>query len=323
MSKPFENFDFSTFWDNDEYALESYVSESPSDELILSIENELGYKLPKSYIEMMKVQNGGTPVNFCFPTDESTSWSKDHVQISGIFGIGREKEYSLAGDLGSQFMIDNWGYPTIGICICDCPSAGHDMIMLDYRKCGKDGEPEVVHVDQEYDYTITFLAKNFEAFIRGLVDYDEYDTSEEDLVNQLEALETARFSTILTQFFQSTQTKDFEKILRTIIIKLTKEKGYFSLHDDPLSYLIYDTLFYLYTKNKKVSSASKYVEKAYPKMIVFTDRGINTGGYAPSFISTWLDEKIANQDITKKFFKGLKFTTEYEHTILERLKPYE
>lgn len=66
-------------------------------------------------------------------------------------------------------MIDEWEYPAIGVTICDCPSAGHDMIFLDYRKCGPQGEPAVVHIDQESDYHITPLANTFEAFIRGLV----------------------------------------------------------------------------------------------------------------------------------------------------------
>lgn len=171
-----KEIDFKDFWKNNEYSLENYVNEYPNEELINSIEKELGYKLPEFYIEMMKIQNGGTPKNTCFPTNESTSWASDHVAITGIFGIGREKMYALCGDLGSQFMIDEWGYPKIGICICDCPSAGHDMIMLDYRRNGNEGEPEVVHVDQESDYKITFLAENFETFIKGLVNTEVYDT---------------------------------------------------------------------------------------------------------------------------------------------------
>lgn len=115
------------------------------------------------------------PVNTCFPTDVPTSWAKDHVAITGIFGIGREKSYSLCGGLGSQFMIDDWGYPAIGVAICDCPSAGHDMIFLDYRECGSQGEPKIVHIDQECDYKITPLADNFEAFIRGLVNEDDFE----------------------------------------------------------------------------------------------------------------------------------------------------
>ena len=177
---PFEGFDFTNFWDDDEYALKEYVSDPPSDELIASVEEELGYKLPASYIWLMKQHNGGMPVNTCYPTDEPTSWAEDHVAITGIFGIGREKACSLCGGLGSQFMIDEWGYPAIGVAVCDCPSAGHDMIFLDYRACGPQGEPAVVHVDQEQDYKITPLADSFEEFICGLVNESAYDLDADD-----------------------------------------------------------------------------------------------------------------------------------------------
>ena len=176
---PFEGFDLTSFWDDSMYALKEYVSEPPSDELITSVENELGYKLPASYIWLMKQHNGGIPRNTCYPCDEPTCWAEDHVAITGIFGIGREKSYSLCGELGSQFMIDEWEYPAIGVAICDCPSAGHDMIFLDYRACGSRGEPAVVHVDQENDYKITHLADSFEEFIRGLEHESLYDPDED------------------------------------------------------------------------------------------------------------------------------------------------
>ena len=176
---PFEGFDLTNFWDDNWYALKEYVSEPPSDELIASVEEELGYKLPAAYIWLMKQHNGGIPVNTCYPCDEPTCWAEDHVAITGIFGIGREKIYSLCGELGSQFMIDEWEYPAIGVAICDCPSAGHDMIFLDYRVCGPQGEPAVVHVDQENDYKITHLADSFEEFICGLEHESLYDLDED------------------------------------------------------------------------------------------------------------------------------------------------
>lgn len=172
---PFEGFDFTDFWDDSDYALDEYVSAPPSDKLIKEIEEELGYKLPASYIWLMKRHNGGIPVNTCFPTDVPTSWADDHVAIEGILGIGRKKGLSLCGEFGSRFMIEEWEYPDIGVAFCDCPSAGHDTIFLDYRECGPEGEPKVVHIDQELDYKITPLADSFEEFIRGLVHEDEFD----------------------------------------------------------------------------------------------------------------------------------------------------
>lgn len=177
---PFEGFDFTNFWDDSEYAKKEYVSAEPSDELIAEIERELGYKLPASYVWLMKRHNGGIPVNTCFPTDEPTSWAEDHVAITGIYGIGRDKAYSLGGSLGSRFMTSEWGYPPIGVAVCDCPSAGHDMIFLDYRACGPEGEPAVVHVDQELDYRITHLADSFEEFVRGLQNDAVFEEADEE-----------------------------------------------------------------------------------------------------------------------------------------------
>ncbi len=64
--------------------------------------------------------------------------------------------------------------PPIGVYFADTPSAGHEMIALDYRACGPLGEPAVVHVDQELGYALMSLAVSLDAFLAGLVDVDSF-----------------------------------------------------------------------------------------------------------------------------------------------------
>ncbi|WP_340009862.1 SMI1/KNR4 family protein [Paenibacillus sp. FSL K6-0276] len=163
VKKPVMAFDFSNFWDDSEYALEEYVSDPPTDEMVASVQEELVFKLPAFYVDMMRLHNGGIPINNRYPNSETG----ESITISGILGIGREKNKSLCGASGSRFMIENGGYPEVGVVICDCPSE-NEVIMLDYREFGNDGEPEVIHVDRDNKYKITRLADNFETFIRGI-----------------------------------------------------------------------------------------------------------------------------------------------------------
>lgn len=317
---PFEDFDLMNFWDDCDYALKEYVDEPPTDELIASIEEELGYKLPASYIAMMKLHNGGMPVNACFPTEEGTSWAEDHIAITGIMGIGREKKYSLCGELGGKFMIEEWGYPDIGVVICDCPSAGHDVVMLDYRTCGRDGEPEVIHVDQEGDYEITFLAKNFETFIRGLVNEDVYDTSEEDKQEDLRKVANGKFSPLLSELCAHvTEVENIEGTIRTICTKIVEEKGHFSFHSDELSTLMYDLQFWLYIKSYPNTNREQYL-KAYEKMIAFGG-AFSLGGYAPSFITDWMDDRIQQGMIVEKS-DALRFTKTATEELRGKLNAY-
>jgi tetratricopeptide (TPR) repeat protein len=169
----FDGMDFTDFWDDCDYSLDKYVGAPATDATFAAAEQTLGYKLPESYKRLMRRHNGGVVNRRLFRVPFEAVDQPEAIYISGILGVDSAKDYALTGSVGSQFMIREWGYPDIGVAVCDTPSAGHEMIFLDYRNCGPMGEPEVVHVDQESDYAVTWLTGDFESFIRGLVCEDE------------------------------------------------------------------------------------------------------------------------------------------------------
>src|SRR5881397_4059468 len=76
------------FWD-DPFDDSYYFTGPPvTEEMIRAAEAKLGYKLPQSYIRLIKIKNGGSLKRDCFPTTVPTSWAEDHVALSGIRGIG-------------------------------------------------------------------------------------------------------------------------------------------------------------------------------------------------------------------------------------------
>lgn len=170
----YKGINFEEFWEAES------GGEPISEAMIAEAENALGYRLPKSYIALLKTQNGGRLLKRIFPTDRPTSWAQDHVAVTDICGIGGR--YSIVGASGSEAFIHKWGYPEIGIVIGHSPSASHDAVMLDYRACGCTGEPRVVHVDvnSKDKPIITPLAVDFETFLLGLIDEDDWYDDEFD-----------------------------------------------------------------------------------------------------------------------------------------------
>ena len=61
MSPYFADFDFSTFWENDDYAREEYIGRNVTPEMLRAVEKALPYTLPPAYLEFLSHQNGGTP----------------------------------------------------------------------------------------------------------------------------------------------------------------------------------------------------------------------------------------------------------------------
>ncbi|ARU05055.1 hypothetical protein CCO03_10465 [Comamonas serinivorans] len=291
---PFEGFDLHTFWDDSDYARQEYIEPPPTPAVIAAVEAELGYQLPASYVALMRSQNGGIPVNDCFPTQQATSWADDHVAITAFKGIGFDQPWSLCGRLGSVFKQDQWGYPDIGIYFGDCPSAGHDMIALDYRACGPQGEPAVVHVDQDNDYAITPLAPDFETFVRGLVHESVYEEDPDEMLREaLAHVRYAPFSPRLQHLCALWPDARMPAALRRLAEALTEDKGYFALHADARSERLYAAQFLLLSHAQPVASQAEFLQ-AYPDLIAMASSPHwRTGGWAPDFVADWFSAGVA------------------------------
>lgn len=289
--QPFHDFGLSDFWEHSSYSRKMYVEPPVTDAMVAFVEADLGVRLPASYVALMRTQNGGIPTRTCFPTTAATSWSNDHIAITGFAAIGRDKAYALCGKRGSRFMQAKWGYPEWGVVVCDCPSAGHDVVMLDYRSWGPEGEPTVVHVDQERGYEVTPLAETFEAFVRGLVPASEFEEDPNDRkVAELAKLENQALSTALIDALQATGEIGLDTAFLTLLRAIVEQKGFLALHDDSLSHLAYDLQFHVFVAAHPEVDRSGFLA-GYPSLFALSGDGLSSGGYAPSFVERWLQNR--------------------------------
>jgi hypothetical protein len=151
----------------------TYYSGPPlTDALVAAAERLLGYTLPASYVRLLRVKNGGCPKRQCHPAAGARR-SDSHVRVVSLFGIGGQWGIDAA-EFGSRSLIEQGGFPELGVLIGWTPTAGDDAIMLDYGPCGPHGEPRVSLADAESGGGV-LLAPSFEAFVVGLVDCRPYE----------------------------------------------------------------------------------------------------------------------------------------------------
>ena len=162
------DMDFSDFWHDIKESERHYESAKPDLRAIRSVQEELGFRLPDTYVELMKMHNGGM-VNRCwYPINFPAETYSDYIQITHLLGIGRDANYSLCGRFGSRFLLEGKGdLEKAGVAFANCISPSRAILILDYRTSGNDGEPCVTYINSQ-THEETVIAPNFEIFVRGL-----------------------------------------------------------------------------------------------------------------------------------------------------------
>lgn len=142
-----------------------------TDEIIQQVETILGIKLPESYLEIMRTQNGGTMRYDVFPLPDGEKW----LWIDALEPILPEPPENWDGITASSSLIEEWQMPSGLVLLA---GDGHVWLALDYRQVNADGEPGVVYIDNEVtkdEEREIRLTETFAEFLDRMVDGNSCD----------------------------------------------------------------------------------------------------------------------------------------------------
>lgn len=147
----------------------NYYKHPPlTDQMLKEAEATMGVSLPVELVLLLRQQNGGYTKGLAFPTEQPTSWAKDHVPLGELFGIltepGSDSPHNM---LQTAYMTREWGLPPRQVLLS---GDGHTWITLDYREGAR---PSVAWIDVECGVELQ-LAPTFADFLDALVSDEEF-----------------------------------------------------------------------------------------------------------------------------------------------------
>ncbi|WKU21385.1 SMI1/KNR4 family protein [Priestia megaterium] len=160
------------FWK--ETAEDTYRLNSLTEQDIKQAELFFNVSLPKEYLDLLRLQNGGEINCNSHPCPIATSWAETHVNVDFIMGISKEN-----GILKTPYYLKEWGIPQGFILFS---GEGHTWLAFDYRHVRSN--PPIVYIDNEINQIIK-IANSFDLFLSGLYIEDAF-SNEEELNDNLE-----------------------------------------------------------------------------------------------------------------------------------------
>ena len=154
-------------WTSPDY--ETYTGPDLNNEMIARAEALLQVKLPQSYLDALRVQNGGYINYAAYPSPVPDSFGEE---ILTDYLLGIDGPTSI---LNTPEWRKEWKLPAQLVPLC---GDGYWWIALDYRPDGPAAEPRVTYLhnqaaveeDQaDVDWQEYPLAPNFSAFLDGLI----------------------------------------------------------------------------------------------------------------------------------------------------------
>ena len=136
-----------------------YKLEPLSESIITNAEKTLNIELPKSYLDILKFQNGGYITYDSHPSPIETSLDDMTIHLDHIKGISDNQG---VGILETPSLIREWSLPEKIVLIS---GDGHSWVAFDYRKNTQN--PPIIYIDQEENKIIK-IANSFDDFLKNL-----------------------------------------------------------------------------------------------------------------------------------------------------------
>ena len=134
-----------------------YRLEAITEQWVQTAEEKFNVKLPESYIQLLKEQNGGYITKNAIYTGIPTSSGDDFAVIEYIWGIGKENSI-----LETYKLVERFDLPDNIVLFS---GTGEDWFAFDYRY--EKENPPILFLDYEMGL-IMEIAPNFQSFLDSL-----------------------------------------------------------------------------------------------------------------------------------------------------------
>ncbi|WP_344125553.1 hypothetical protein, partial [Luedemannella flava] len=149
----------------------------------------------------------------------------------------------------------------------------------------------------------------------------------------LDRVRHGSLSPVLRDALDAANLTDGETLVRRLGERIVRDKGYFALHADPHSRLMYDAMFWLHSHLRTPTSYEDFVHlpagqvdygrPCYLIMIATSladhPYGFCTGGYAEGFLRDWWNDRTASDAIVA-VDDGCRLSAQYAARLVSALR---
>lgn len=295
-----------------------------SEVCISRFENRISHRLPSDYREFLLKYNGGDPVvGIVKGRDDREDIPYQHGESirSFLMLAPLEGEVPEFQELKAPTELD-WSLPANILPIADDAFGNSFAIDLE----STDGL--VRFIDHEsLDDDITqhrVLADSFLDLLLRVVSVEENEAREraEKLLDR-RRIEVGEFPSRLVARIRivAKQHSEVAAWCRSLSLKLFDAKGHFSVHDDSLSRLLLDLMFWINEIARNTEKPTPRTELATIIYDWWSEDEVSFGlkGYAPGFIDEWWKDRLSSGALVGDY-TAARFSSEASADFLKKLQ---
>jgi cell wall assembly regulator SMI1 len=267
------------------------------EDTIAAFEAKLGCKLPQDYREFLLRYNGGTPaVGTVTGRDDRPDIPYQHGDaIRTFFKLLTPGANQSGHDELKIIEHADWPLPKSQLPIAE--DGGGNFFALDLRS--PTGVIRFIN-HEALDEPIKrhrVMADSFLELLLRVMSVEENEALEQARRSQdRKRIERGRFPKRLARTLAAVSPRwpDAASWCRALSLKLFDAKGHFSVHDDDLSRLLLDFMFWL---NENARNSTAVTPRTELAKIVYDwfaddDEGFGLTGYAPDFVDAWWKDRL-------------------------------
>lgn len=294
-----------------------------SETCVATFEGRLGYRLPSDYREFLLKYNGGDPVvGIVKGLDDREDVPYQHGEsVRGFLILApSESDVPEHQELKTPAELD-WPIPANLLPIAD--DAFGNCFAIDLESTN--GLVRFIDHESLDDFSKhRVMADSFLDLLLRVVSFEENEARElAEKRRERRRLEVGQFPARLAAKIRivAMQYPKVSEWCRSLSLKLFDAKGHFSVHDDSLSRLLLDLMFWINETAWKSENPTPRTELA---KIIYDwwceeEEGFGLKGYAPGFVDEWWKNRLSTGALAGDY-SAARFSSEASADFLKELQ---